>query len=61
MCHTLQMGSIFASDEMGSNELQSELNAISQPIEGSFALIFFFFFFQTSACVFRLYKTVNEV
>lgn len=41
MCHTLQMGSIFASDEMGSNELQSELNAISQPIEGSFALIFF--------------------
>lgn len=42
MCHTLQMGSIFASDEMGSNELQSELKAISQPIEGSFALIFFF-------------------
>ena len=52
MCHTLQMGSIFASDEMGSNELQSELNAISQPIEGSFALIFFFFFFFKQVPVF---------
>lgn len=42
MCHTLQMRITVTSDEVGSNELQSELDAISQPIEGSFTFMFLF-------------------
>lgn len=61
MCQTLQMRIIVTSDEVGSNELQSEFDAISQPVEGSFTLIFDFFFLpHWLVALFLLHKTENN-